>query len=963
MKRILPILIFTLLTTVAYSQYTYMYFQNNTPLDFTVTSSQTGPHTMDNDEWWGSSAPIAPWQRETNVLWTSRDAGVHNGTDFFLTVNLLNGSTSIDLKLKLNGNFIGSDIWSAASGPGFSHAWSSDNNFHSETFTIGSKQYELKYTFYFTGGYDDILFTLHEIDAFTANAAELNDPSIMNVLAYNTFMLTPPVSLSDQGTRALHIDEAVHNLDAILIQEVFDNSARATLLSELSAEYPYQTAVVDLPNLLEDGGVMIVSRWPIEYEAQLVFDDCLDADCLSNKGVMYARINKLGKKYHLFSTHQNAQQVAGDPNFVAVRNAQMQDFNAFIDAQNIPAEEAVIFGGDMNVDKHANFLNEYNDMFTIFNSTEPTYIGHTSTWDKYTNHYVDANTVEPEYLDYVLADNDYKVPDTQTNETWILRSNHDDMWNIHDLSDHYGVLGRFTYTYAVDPCDTTTIVSSSSVTDESTYGANDGAIDLTVSGGDGNYSFSWSNGATTEDISGLAPGTYTVDISDGNGCLGSGSGTVNEGPSSCNPNTADFSPNPLTHSGSGSASTSLNLAANSQDVSFSISEIGQKTGGKADRRYIEQVTVSYVNGSGSTVVYGVYNGSNTSTANVSISGEVQSITVQLEDVYDDGSTTSAMSVLLSTVNFCTLGAPPCADADGDGVCDVDDQCPGLDDALIGTPCNDGDVCTTGEIYDSNCSCSGGVFQDADGDGVCDANDICPGGDDNIDTDGDGIPDFCDNGGCNQNTDAFATNPLTHSGSGSSSTTVTLASGSTDAEFTVSNIGQKLNGKGSGRYIESVLITYVDGGGATQTYGTFDGSGTVDVSISGEVQSITVDLSDAYDGNSSTQLSVDLGDVTTCGSTARYASSSSNAQKSVVAEQFIDLYPNPVSNTLYLNYKNISDETALVSVYASSGQEMIRQFVAVQSRVELDVSSLNKGIYIVHIVNEAGVTEALKFTKQ
>ena len=60
----------------------------------------------------------------------------------------------------------------------------------------------------------------------------------------------------------------------------------------------------------------------------------------------------------------------------------------------------------------------------------------------------------------------------------------------------------------------------------------------------------------------------------------------------------------------------------------------------------------------------------------------------------------------------------------DGVCDANDQCPGFDDNLIGTACDDGDVCTTGETYDSNCNCSGGVFQDTDNDGVCDANDIC-----------------------------------------------------------------------------------------------------------------------------------------------------------------------------------------------------------------------------------------------
>jgi len=421
---------------------TYLYFENSTSLNFSVSSVQTGSHTMDSDEWWHSTADVAAWQNETNLLDVNRNEGIHNGTNFYLTTTLSNAAFSIDLKLKLNGNFIGSDIWSSASGPGFNHGWTSDNNFHSSIFTVNGRQYELKYTFYFTGGYDDILFTLHEFDVFKTDAAELADPYILNVLAYNTYMLTPPIALSDQGTRAQHIDDAVHDFDAILIQEVFDNSARATLLEQLAPEYPYQTAVVDLPNLLEDGGIMIVSRWPIEYSRQMTWNDCNTPDCLANKGVMYARINKLGKKYHLFSTHQQAFNGNDD---IAVRNLQMQQFSAFIDAQNIPLDEAVIFGGDMNVDKHTNKLNEYNNMLSIFNASEPTYIGHVNSWDKYANHYIGLGSEEPEYLDYVLADDDYLIPYEQSNTVWVLRSNHNDMWNIHDLSDHFGIHGRFVY--------------------------------------------------------------------------------------------------------------------------------------------------------------------------------------------------------------------------------------------------------------------------------------------------------------------------------------------------------------------------------------------------------------------------------------------------------------------------------------------------------------------------------------
>jgi len=57
------------------------------------------------------------------------------------------------------------------------------------------------------------------------------------------------------------------------------------------------------------------------------------------------------------------------------------------------------------------------------------------------------------------------------------------------------------------------------VTDESADGAEDGSIDQTVSGGVAPYDFIWSNAAVTEDVSSLAPGHYTVTITDDLGCI------------------------------------------------------------------------------------------------------------------------------------------------------------------------------------------------------------------------------------------------------------------------------------------------------------------------------------------------------------------------------------------------------------------------------------------------------------
>ena len=126
--------------------------------------------------------------------------------------------------------------------------------------------------------------------------------------------------------------------------------------------------------------------------------------------------------------------------------------------------------------------------------------------------------------------------------------------------------GCLSNTINVTITEPTAINVSHVSTDE--VAGNDGTIDLTVGGGSPNYSFSWTGPggftANTEDLSGLAGGTYTCTITDANGCVISSGDIVIEGISGIGENDFEFSiyPNP--------ASDQLTITSEMTDVNFTL---------------------------------------------------------------------------------------------------------------------------------------------------------------------------------------------------------------------------------------------------------------------------------------------------------------------------------------------------------------------------------------------------------
>ncbi|MBT8268986.1 MAG: T9SS type A sorting domain-containing protein [Bacteroidia bacterium] len=438
------------------------------------------------------------------------------------------------------------------------------------------------------------------------------------------------------------------------------------------------------------------------------------------------------------------------------------------------------------------------------------------------------------------------------------------------------------------------------------------------------------------------PSTYNPLQEDNNG---NGIGDACE----CTPATTSFNNSVLKHVGSGFSTTAKSFNSGDEDLNFSISGLSAVLSGKKSSRYVESVTVLYTNGQGQQVTYGTFDGDNTSQVNVSISGEASQLEVRLFNSYNSNYV-GTLSVNLSTISYC-LG---CSDSDGDGVCDDDDVCAGFDDNLLGLPCNDGDPCTTNDTW-TDCDTCVGTVVDQDNDGVCDSLDNCVQNSnaDQLDSDGDGIGDVCDDYDCsNEVQSTFDSNPLTHSGSGSTSSTVSFSGAHENIGFTISDIGARLKGKPSNKYHDKVTVNYSDGSN-TITYGVYFGDdvSSIDVNIAGPATSVTVLLEDALNGT--VTLSVDISDVQSCSTSASKAVVTDNPTMQLENYK-MQLYPNPVRNSMLNIRHNLEQANNLNYIITDlSGKIIVNRTVkqGFGQDIQLDVSNLDNGLYFISLVSD------------
>ncbi|MDF1630049.1 MAG: sphingomyelin phosphodiesterase [Alcanivoracaceae bacterium] len=420
---------------------TYVYITNSTPDPVTISVDHYGSRTLSNGSQWAQEATaIGPYETK-RVLRYNRYWGVKSGHTYNFDTRITRNGQSVVAKQTMKGTWSGSNIKHAASGPGFSTSWYTDRNIRSNSHSYASRPSSTAFKSEYTGGYDDFYYVVTN----DTLPEPVSGADALKVLSYNIYAL--PLVATKISERLAELPNHLKGYDVILFQEAF-SSDRNGMLQQLAAEYPYQTHVPKIPysgiNVF-DSGVLVVSRYPIVATADFIYPDCSGTDCFADKGIIYAEVIKGGKAYHVTSTHTASFDTAEAR---ALRQEQFQQIRALVDAQNPASFDAVMMGGDFNVNKLL-WPQDYAQMLTNLNATDPLSTGYTaSTFDPRINSLSGAagsggETVE--YLDYVVYSNTHRQPTQSRNDVRVPRTAVAPLFHTRDLSDHFPVMGEFVF--------------------------------------------------------------------------------------------------------------------------------------------------------------------------------------------------------------------------------------------------------------------------------------------------------------------------------------------------------------------------------------------------------------------------------------------------------------------------------------------------------------------------------------
>lgn len=190
----------------------------------------------------------------------------------------------------------------------------------------------------------------------------------LNILTYNFLIRPPPINYNGDDYKDERIErfakDFMGDYDIIAFQEVFGLlSKRRERIIQLGATkglgYSHMSPhppLMGFPAIV-DGGLLILSRFPIVESDSFTYARGIDADQLSCKGALYAKIQLKPKVFiHLFTTHLQADyeknlhsKSEGNKANQLMRMDQLKMLMRFVRSKTLNDTHQIVLLGDFNI--------------------------------------------------------------------------------------------------------------------------------------------------------------------------------------------------------------------------------------------------------------------------------------------------------------------------------------------------------------------------------------------------------------------------------------------------------------------------------------------------------------------------------------------------------------------------------------------------------------------------------------
>ncbi len=409
-------------------------------------------------------------------------------------------------------------------------------------------------------------------------------------------------------------------------------------------------------------------------------------------------------------------------------------------------------------------------------------------------------------------------------------------------------------------------------------GGNNGAIDITPSGGAAPYTYNWGSGITTQDRTGLSAGTYSVTITDNNG------GTITN-------NYTVTQPNPLV-----ALATSTNILCNGGTSTISVSGSGGT--------FPYTGTGSFTQNAG-TYTYTITDANGCTSPQISItltepSPIVVSAVVTNPITCTGGSATVNVSATGGTPPYTNTGSVNVtAGSHTFTVIDANGCSKTLSNFFVTQPSS----LSANAILTTPIACNGGT-------GIVTVNATG------------GTAPYTNTGAVTVNAGTGSFSVSDANGCSTTTPSITITEPTAIVGSVVGIVHNTVGNNGA-------INVDVTGGTAPYTYSWSNGATTQDISnLAAGLYTLTI-----TDAKACTQVMADL-------AVLFHVAIDENL------EDVMAIYPNPVQNELYFNFKNTFTPPCFGQIYGIDGKIIDHVFTLTEKVSSIDVSHLPAGNYFI-----------------